>query len=66
MRQRRAYRWALFVVAAVCFMRFVFFDHASWATLALFFLSGGLWYGLERRKVRELDASVSRRGGVES
>lgn len=58
MRQRRAYRWALFVVAAVCFLRFVFFDHSAWATLALFFLSGGLWYVLERRKVRELDASA--------
>ncbi len=56
MRQRRAYRWALFFVAVACFVYFVFLDSDSITALALFFVSGGLWYWLERRKMRELDA----------
>jgi len=55
MRQRRAYRWALFFVALFCFFYFVFRDSDSLWALGLFFLSGGLWYWLERRKMRELD-----------
>ncbi|MFH1725225.1 MAG: hypothetical protein ABII00_11480 [Elusimicrobiota bacterium] len=56
MKQRRAYRWALFALAIVCFVYFVFVDSDSIPALALFFLFGGLWYWLERRKMRELDA----------
>ena len=56
MRQRRAYRWALFLVALICFAYFVFFDSDSIPSLLAFFASGGLWYWLERRKMRELDA----------
>ena len=56
MRQRRAYRWMLFLVAAACFLYFVFIDNESPWALGLFFLSGGLWFWLERRKMRELDA----------
>ncbi|HVE12560.1 MAG TPA: hypothetical protein VNI01_04130 [Elusimicrobiota bacterium] len=56
MRQRRAYRWLLFAVAAASFVYFVFFHRESAAALAVFFLSGGAWYWLEMRKMRELDA----------
>lgn len=55
MKQRRSYRWALFLVAALCFAYFVFLDNASVTALVLFFVAGGLWFWLERRKMRELD-----------
>ncbi|MFH2204610.1 MAG: hypothetical protein ABIJ96_15960 [Elusimicrobiota bacterium] len=58
MRQRRAYRWMLFFVAFICFLYFVFHDNDSLWALGLFFLSGGLWYWLERRKMCELDAMI--------
>jgi len=53
---RRAFRWALFFFASACFLYFVLFDNDSIPVLLLFFISGGLWYWLERRKMRELDA----------
>ena len=52
---KRAYRWFLFFVALGCFV-YVVFVRASVPALALFFVSGGLWYWRERRKTRELDA----------
>ena len=60
MRQRRAYRWCLFLVAVVCFVYFVFVDSDSLSALTLFFVSGGLWFWLERRKMTELDALHSK------
>jgi len=56
MRKLLAFRWALFLLALLCFVYFVFFDSRSWTALALFFLSGGFWYWRERRKMLELDA----------
>jgi hypothetical protein len=56
MRQRRAYRWVLFLAALISFFYFVIVDSDSLSALAAFFVSGGLWYWLERRKMRELDA----------
>ena len=55
MRQRRAFRWTLFFLAALCFIRFVFLGGGT-LSLTLFFIFGGSWYWLERRKMRELDA----------
>lgn len=56
MRQRRAYRWFFFLAAFICFVYFVFIDSDSLWALGAFFLTGGLWYWLERRKMLELDA----------
>jgi len=50
----------LFWVAFLCFVYFVFRDNDSLWALGLFFISGGLWYWLERRKMRELDALIQR------
>ncbi len=55
MKQRRAYRWCLFFFAVICFFYIVFWDSDNLWALGFFFLSGGLWYWLERRKMRELD-----------
>ena len=55
MKKRRAYRWTLFFVAVGCFFYFIAVDNDSMVSLGLFFLSGGLWYWLERRKMTELD-----------
>lgn len=52
---RRPVRWTLFALAATAFVRFVFFGRGP-AALAVFFVAGGLWFWLERRKMRELDA----------
>lgn len=54
-RQKRGYRWMLFLVAVLCFF-YTMFIRVSWAVVALFFLSGIGWYWLEQRKTRELDA----------
>lgn len=56
MRYRRIYRWTLLCAAGGSFFYFVFIDTDSMPALVLFFVSGGLWYWLERRKMRELDA----------
>ena len=58
MRQKRAYRWFLFVVAVVCFF-YVVCRSRSPKAVASFFVAGGLWYWLERRKTRELDGPGS-------
>lgn len=55
MARRRGYRWTLFVVAAGLFVYVTLVEASAWA-VAAFFVSGGLWYWLERRKMRELDA----------
>ncbi|MBI4424074.1 MAG: hypothetical protein HY554_10130 [Elusimicrobia bacterium] len=52
---RRAYRWFLFLVAVVCFF-YALFIETSTAAVALFFVTGGLWYWREQRKTRELDS----------
>lgn len=54
-RQKRGFRWTLFAVSVLCFMYTVFVRVSLW-TLGFFFVSGGAWYWLERRKTRELDA----------
>ena len=52
---KRAYRWFLFLAAVLSFFYVVFFDRSPTA-VAAFFVSGGVWYFLEQRKTRELDA----------
>ena len=52
---KRAYRWFLFLAAALSFFYVVFFDRSP-SAVATFFLCGGAWYWLEQRKTRELDA----------
>lgn len=61
MKWRLAFRWAMFCVAVVCFIYFVFFDNDSIWALVMFFASGGLWYWRERRKMTELDGFHTRR-----
>jgi hypothetical protein len=56
LRQRRAYRWILFFAAIYCFYYFVFCDSEELWALGGFFVCGGSWYWLERRKMTELDA----------
>lgn len=55
-RYQLAIRWALFFSAGSFFLYFVFIDSGSLPALAGFFVTGGLWYRRERRKMRELDA----------
>ena len=52
---RRAYRWSLFVVAVGTFF-YILYAGPGVLDVALFFISGGLWYWREQRKTRELDA----------
>ena len=56
MKRRVILRWTLFFIAFACFVYFVFVDNDSILALSLFFVSGGLWYWRERRKMLELDA----------
>lgn len=51
----RGFRWLLFLAAALSFFYVMLGGAEPWA-VALFFVSGALWYALERRKMRELDA----------
>lgn len=53
---RRLLRWTAFLGAGAAFARFVFVDNDDLRVLAAFFVLGGLWVWLERRKMRELDA----------
>jgi len=55
-RSRLALRWSLFFSAGSFFLYFVFIDSGSMSALGGFFVTGGLWYWRERRKMRELDA----------
>lgn len=58
MQPRRLLRWVLFWLAAASFFRFILVDNEDLRALAVFFVTGGLWYWLERRKMRELDALI--------
>ena len=58
MQPRRLLRWALFWFAAGGFFRFILVDNEDMRALAVFIVAGGLWYWLERRKMRELDALI--------
>lgn len=58
MLARRLLRWSLFIAASSSFVRFVAVDNEDMRALAAFFVCGGLWYWLERRKMRELDALI--------
>lgn len=60
MNFRRFIRWTLFWVAVAAFLRFTLVDSDDMRSLAAFFASGGLWYWLERRKMRELDALIKK------
>lgn len=51
----RPVRWILFFVAIACFLYAVVVDATAWS-VGGFFCSGIIWYWLERRKMRELDA----------
>lgn len=51
----RPVRWLLFFTALFCFFYVVIVDATTWS-VGGFFASGLLWYWLERRKMRELDA----------
>ncbi|MBI3549510.1 MAG: hypothetical protein HY078_10770 [Elusimicrobia bacterium] len=55
MVQRRGFRWLLFTIAVIDFFLAVLWRADAW-TIGIFFASGGGWYWLERRKMRELDA----------
>ena len=57
---RRALRWAAFLCAGGTFLHFVLVDSENLRVLGGFFLSGGLWLWLERRKMRELDALIKK------
>jgi hypothetical protein len=57
---RRLVRWTVFWCAAGAFVRFVWFDNEDLRVLAAFFVAGGLWVWLERRKMRELDALIKK------
>lgn len=52
---RRAYRWFLFLVALFAFCH-VILVRPTTLGVALFFVTGGLWYWREQRKTRELDS----------
>ena len=54
-RPKRGFRWALFLVAAICFF-YTILRGVSILGVGLFFVCGGAWYWLEQRKTRELDA----------
>lgn len=58
MQSRRLLRWVLFWLAGAAFFRFILVDNDDMRALAVFILAGGLWYWLERRKMRELDALI--------
>lgn len=53
---RRAYRWFLFFVAFLSFW-YIVLVRPTLPAVALFFVTGGLWYWREQRKTRELDAA---------
>ncbi len=52
---RRALRWTLFTLAIVCLAASFVVDGKLW-TSAGFFVCGGAWFWLAKRKARELDA----------
>ncbi len=58
LQPRRLLRWFLFWLAAGAFFRFILVDNEDLRALGVFFAAGGLWYWLERRKMRELDALI--------
>ncbi|MBI5595712.1 MAG: hypothetical protein HY928_06435 [Elusimicrobia bacterium] len=60
MNFRRLVRWVLFWTAAAAFLRFTLVNSDDLRSLAVFFVSGGIWYWLERRKMRELDALIKK------
>ena len=55
MRTKRWFRWLLFLGAAASFLRVVWAG-AEPFSVGTFFVLGGGWFWLERRKTRELDA----------
>ncbi|TBR19112.1 hypothetical protein EPO15_14640 [bacterium] len=57
---RRLLRWTAFLCAGGTFFYFVRVDNEDLRVLAGFFVSGGLWLWLERRKMRELDALIKK------
>lgn len=60
MNIRRPIRWTLFWLAVAAFLRFTLVDRDDMRSLGAFFVCGGLWYWLERRKMRELDALIKK------
>lgn len=56
---RRPLRWSLFFLASV-FLAASFVAESKLWTSAGFFVCGGAWYWLARRKARELDAPKPR------
>ena len=53
--RKRGFRWMLFFIAAGSFF-YTILHHVSPWSVGLFFVCGGAWFWLERRKMRELDA----------
>ena len=60
MWMRRLLRLTAFLCAAGTFLRFTLVDNEDLRVLGAFFVSGGLWLWLERRKMRELDALIKK------
>lgn len=52
---QRNLRWVLFLAAFSFLLAAIFADEKFWPCVG-FFLFGGVWFWLARRKARELDA----------